>query len=189
MKTILKTCLALLALSATAWATIVQALDLEQLSKKADVVVHGQVIDRAAAWNPTRSRIYTVTRVAVTDPLKGPHKKGTVIQIRQLGGTVGDITQSIVGNARLTDGEEVMLFLNHDPAKQLHYIVGMAQGKYAIERSGKAAVVKNDLTGLALADLDDGRLDGLKHGDDVTTHQVTLAQFKAKIRGYLTATP
>lgn len=189
MKTILKTCLALALLSAPAWATIVQALDLEQLSKKADVVVHGQVLDQSTAWNATRSRIYTVTRVTVTDPMKGPHKKGAVIQIRQLGGTVGDITQSIVGNAKLAVGEEVVLFLNHDPKKQRHYIVGMAQGKYAVQRAGKAAIVRNDLTGLALADLDDGRLDGLKHGDDVNTSAVSLDQFKLRVRGFLTAAP
>lgn len=189
MKTLSILGLALALLTAPAGATIVQALDLEQLSKKADVVVHGDVVDQKTNWNTTRSRIYTVTRVRIRDPLKGPHKKGAVIEIRQLGGTVGEITQSIVGNARLSPAEEVLLFLNHDPEKQRHYIVGMAQGKYAIDRSGKPAVVRHDLRGLALADLDDGRLNNLKHGTDEKSDAITVAQFKRRIRGYLSATP
>lgn len=174
-------------LSSSAFATIVQALDLEQLAKKADVVVHGQVLDQRTAWNASHSRIYTVTRVSVTDPLKGPHKAGAVIQIRQLGGTVDDITQSIVGNARLTAGEEVVLFLNHNPKKGLHYVLGMAQGKYAVQREGKLATVRHDLEGLALADLADGRLAGLKDGHSVKESAVTLPGFKARIRALLSA--
>lgn len=187
LQNLLRAACILCLMSGAALATIVQALDLQQLAKKADVVVHGQVLDQSTAWNASHSRIYTVTRVSVTDPLKGPHQKGTVIQIRQLGGTVDDITQSIVGNARLSAGEEVVLFLNHDPKKGLHYVLGMAQGKYAVQRDGNAAVVRHDLAGLALADLADGRLAGLKDGQTIKESAVTLPGFKARIRALLTA--
>ncbi|MGK0358566.1 MAG: hypothetical protein ACI9U2_000855 [Bradymonadia bacterium] len=185
-KTMLRIAISLCLLSTAAWATIVQALNLEQLSKTADVVVHGRVLSQSTAWNASHSRIYTVTTVSVTDPLKGPHKKGTAIQIRQLGGTVDGITQSIVGNAVLRTDEEVVLFLNHDPKKALHYVVGMAQGKYTVQREGKAALVRHDLRGLALADLADGRLAQLKTGEANSESAVSLPAFKTLIKGHLT---
>lgn len=185
MKTLLRIVLALCLLSTAAWATIVQALDLEQLAQTADVVVHGRVLAQSTAWNASHSRIYTVTTVSITDPLKGPHKQGATIQIRQLGGTVDGITQSIVGNAVLRTSEEVILFLNHDPKKALHYVVGMAQGKYAVQRAGKTAVVSHDLRGLALADLADGRLAQIKTAEVDGESAVTLPAFKTLIRAHV----
>lgn len=185
ISTLLRIALSLCLLGTASRATIVQALDLEQLAQTADVVVHGRVLAQSTAWNASHSRIYTVTTVSISDPLKGPHKKGATIRIRQLGGTVDGITQSIVGNAVLRTNEEVVLFLNHNPKKALHYVVGMAQGKYAVQRTGKAAVVRHDLRGLALAELGNGRLSQLKSGEADGDSAVTLAAFKALIKGHL----
>lgn len=147
---------AVLFLAPPAGATIVQSLTLDELAHKADVIVHGRVVEQAASWNETRSRIYTVTTVEVVERLKGLGESR--IQIRQLGGTVDGITQSIVGNARLVVGEEVVVFLNHDPSKNLHYVVGMAQGKYAVDRSTPKPTIRHDLAGLALARIQEGQL-------------------------------
>ncbi|MEZ4473757.1 MAG: hypothetical protein R3F60_23795 [bacterium] len=125
--------LALVFTAGAASATIVQSLSLDDMSRKADVIVHGTVVEQATAWNDTRSRIYTVTTVEVKERLKG--KGETRIRIRQLGGTVDGITQSIVGNARLSVGEEVVVFLTQDAEKGLHYVIGMAQGKYTVDRA------------------------------------------------------
>ncbi len=172
-----------------ATATIVQALGVEQMAREADVVVHGRVTERTAAWNEGKSRIYTVTKVEILDPLKGPHTAGAVIQIRQLGGTVDGIGQTVVGNATLKVGEEVLLFLDHDPAKGLHYVVGMAQGKFAVDRRGETPTIVRDLGGLALADLGKDGLNGLQHAQKGPQKGPALDAFKARIRAAFAPRP
>ncbi|MCB9526232.1 MAG: hypothetical protein H6702_23040 [Myxococcales bacterium] len=172
-----------------AHATIVQQLAVEQMAREADVVVHGKVTHRSSAWNAEKTRIYTVTEVQVIDPVKGPHAAGATIRIRQLGGTVDGITQSIVGNARLRADEEVVLFLDYDTEKGLHYVVGMAQGKFAVDRREGPAVVARDLAGLALADLDKGGVTGLQHPKAGPQKGPELDAFKARIKAALAPKP
>ncbi|MCB9547113.1 MAG: hypothetical protein H6706_14870 [Myxococcales bacterium] len=179
--------LALLLAAGTASATIVQSLSLDEISRKADVIVHGTVVEQSTAWNETRTRIYTVTTVEVKDRVKGQGE--TRIRIRQLGGTVDGITQSIVGNARMAKGEEVVLFLTRDTAKDLHYVVGMAQGKYAVDRQAPEPVVRHELEGLALARIEDGALAELKAPEATQVALPTLAAFKAQIRQAISAAP
>lgn len=181
--------LSVMMMPSVAGATIVQALDLEQLAKKAAVVVHGRVVERTSAWNPEHTRIYTVTRVQIVDSLKGPHSASATIDVRQLGGTVDGISQTIVGNARLHTDEEVVLFLDHDPGKRLHYVVGMAQGKYAVDRRTTPPVVVRDLKGIALADIQARQLTGLRTPAETPTAAPSLSAFKDRIRRALQPKP
>jgi|JI10StandDraft_1071094.scaffolds.fasta_scaffold479981_2 uncharacterized membrane protein len=179
---------ALACLSVPAGATIVQSLSLEEMSRKADVIVHGRVVEQATAWNETRSRIYTVTTIEVQERLKG--LGASSIRVRQLGGTVDGLTQSIVGNARLVVGEEVVVFLNRDEAKDLHYVVGMAQGKYAVDRSTPVPTIRHDLAGLALARIQEGQLAQLVETTPQPGAALTLDGLKARVADALkTATP
>ena len=143
--------LAALLLAAPAVATIVRSLTLDQMAVRADVVVHARVVEQRSAWNDEKNRIYTVTRVEVVDAIKGGDKPGTLLDIRQIGGSVDGITQSVAGNARLRVGEEVIVFLDRDQAKPLHYVIGMAQGKFAVDRRGAEPRVVRDLEGLSMA--------------------------------------
>jgi len=86
--------LALLLLTAAipASATIVRALSIEQLTATADVIVEGRVTAQSSSWNDEKTRIYTVTTLAVSTAHKGPVKPGETLQIRQIGGTVDGLT-------------------------------------------------------------------------------------------------
>jgi uncharacterized protein (DUF2249 family) len=188
MKWMTALALSLLMTPVVANATIVQALNLEQISKEAAVVVHGHVRTQTAAWNPEKTRIYTVTEVQVVEPIKGPHQASSTIRIRQLGGTVDGITQTIVGNAKLKVDEEVVLFLDHDPSKQLHYVVGMAQGKFAVDRRSGTPRVVRSLKGLALADIETHQISDAP-ARSATAEVPTLDAFKAKVRAGLQPKP
>jgi len=180
--------LALPFLAAPAGATIVQSLTLDEMSRKADVIVHGRVVEQSTAWNEARSRIYTVTVVEVQERLKG--EGASRIRIRQLGGTVDGITQSIVGNASLAVAEEVVLFLNRDESKDLHYVVGMAQGKYAVDRSAGQPTIRHELGGLSLAHIRDGQLAGLVEDTAPAPTALSLDELKIRIQDALrSATP
>lgn len=170
-----------LAAFSVAQATIVRSMSLNQMAKEADVVVHARVATQTSSWNDTKSRIYTVTNLEVVDTLKGDKAK-TTLQVRQIGGTVDGITQSIVGNANLKVGEEVVLFLDSDEKLPFHYVIGMAQGKYSIDRSAGEPRVARSLAGLALADVKGDRAQ-LKPDDGHTVEAATgLDAFKTTVR-------
>lgn len=144
--------LALLGLCAggsVAHATVSIPLSVAALTREADVIVRGKVLDQVSLWDPLKGSIYTHTRVEVLGTLKGQATDREIL-VRQMGGRVGNYVMKVSGNARLKPGEEVVLFLTRDA--QYHYVVGLAQGKYSVEAdaSGRKRLVR-DTTGLTFA--------------------------------------
>ena len=131
-------------------ATTMKRLLLSDLTSEADVIVQGRVVSRVSSWNEDRTRIYTVTELHVDESLKGPARPGEVLRIRQIGGQVDGLSQVISGNAELRTDEEVVLFLDRDETLPWHYVVGMAQGKFGVDRSGPSPVVRGDLSDLSV---------------------------------------
>jgi hypothetical protein len=123
-----------------------------------DLVVRGRVESESSRWDRSRKRILTEVVVLVADTWKGAATPGVVV--RQLGGTIDGIAMRVIGTARLTLGEEVVLFLARIPvspelkqsaARPVYRIVGMSQGKLSVVRlPGKPAQVRFDPDGLAL---------------------------------------
>ncbi|MBM4364162.1 MAG: hypothetical protein FJ104_15895 [Deltaproteobacteria bacterium] len=132
-----------------AGATIVKPLTVSEMARRADVVVLGRVVGQTATWNPERTRIYTRTELLVGESLKGDARAGESLTIRQLGGTLDGLVQTVPGNARFAIGEEVVVFLDRDEAQPLHYVIGMAQGKFAVRRSGPTVQALQDTSDLA----------------------------------------
>jgi hypothetical protein len=143
----------LLGLSApsTAEATIVRPLTVEDMTRRADLVCVGTITGQRSEWNVERTRIYTWTEVRISRTLKGKRAAGETVTVRQLGGVVDGISQSVPGNAKLLPGEEVVLFLDADEAAPLHYVIGMAQGKFTLSRGPGSISVRRDVGDLAFA--------------------------------------
>ncbi len=120
--------LALLACASPAAATLLRPLGLSQLLQRADEVVLARALDSDA--REESGRIYTHTRLLVTQRLRGKGPSaGAEITLRQLGGSLGDWSQEIVGTPRLVAGDLYLLFLQRDPAgAPYRYIVGLSQG-------------------------------------------------------------
>ncbi len=175
--------LGLLLWAGSAHATVVKSLSLKQMTKAADVIVVGEVVERVSSWNEEKTRIYTVTRIRIGETLKGS-AGAAELQVRQIGGTLDGLTQQIVGNAKLKQGEEVLLFLDQDESLPFHYVVGMAQGKFTIDRTGDAARVVRSMEGLALATVEAKRIKTLAPAKSAPVAP-TLDAFKAKIRAAL----
>ena len=133
-----------------AQATIVKQLTLGEMSKRADLIVRGQVVRKSASWNPEHTRIYTVSEIRVDESLKGGLAAGTVVPVRQLGGELDGLVQSVAGNATFQPDEEVIVFLDKDDTLPWSYVIGMAQGKYTVSHAGGADAVVRDLHDLAL---------------------------------------
>ena len=135
--------------SSSATATVVRPLTVSALTSRAHVVVQGRVLDQVGSWDSLKRGIYTHTRIGVLRSLKGEVAEKEIL-VRQLGGSAGGYVMGLSGNAPLRVGEEVVLFLTRDGHH--HYVVGLAQGKYAVRADGSGRkVVSQDLSGLAFA--------------------------------------
>ncbi|MBN2358022.1 MAG: hypothetical protein JXR83_01125 [Deltaproteobacteria bacterium] len=114
------------------------ALSLEQLARRADLVVRGTVRQSRSEWRGPL--IYTVTAVEVAERLKGPSAPGPAgrtIEVAQLGGAVGRDAMPVAGAAELRPGEQVVLFLlrNRERTGE-YYLAGMSQGKLGVAGDG-----------------------------------------------------
>ena len=158
----------LLPLSAT--GTISLPLPISELTFRADTIVRGVVVSRVGAWDKAHRRIRTVTEVRVSESWKGAEGPGAIVRIRQLGGTVGSVTQSVAGDARFRLGQEVLVFLRSDPARGLHYMVGMAQGRFGVSGATGKEDARRDLRGLELP------------GDAAPPERMGLADLERQVR-------
>jgi len=103
------------------------------MAANAHEIVRGHVLDSECLYDPVFQRVYTHTRVAVLETLAGTTPRGGVIEVRQIGGLLDGVESRVVGTAKLGMGTEVILFTRTDGAH--HYLMGMAQGAYAVDRS------------------------------------------------------
>ena len=143
--------LLLLLCPSLASATIVRALTVEQMAQESDAVIFGTVSKQTSGWNDSKTRIYTVTTIVVKESWKGSHRNGASVNIRQIGGTVGQLTQRVVGNAKFTAGEEVVVFLERSPSEEIYFVMGMAQGRIGVTSGPSGpSIQRPDLHGIKL---------------------------------------
>ena len=123
--------------------TILPNLSTHDLVQRADVIIKGKVLDRECYWANNMRHIMTKIRIQVLEVLKG--SPPDEIFLIQAGGRIGTYDMSVTGNAKLENGEEVLLFLRVDEKfPKVHYLVGMVLGKYSvIEKDGKTVVTRN----------------------------------------------
>jgi hypothetical protein len=139
--------MALLLGCSVASASVVQALSVEDMSARADLIVQGLVLDQQAAW--TRGgRIFTTVRVQVSSRLKG--QSDDVIEVKHLGGIVGGVGQQVEGEAHFQNGQAVLLFLKRTPlhGTPSYRVVGLSQGKFLVKTGPLGTSAVQDLRGL-----------------------------------------
>lgn len=111
-------------------------LDVETLTRHASVILEGEVRSVDSAWNPERTRIYTTVRIDVREGHKGT-LQGSTIELRLLGGTVGNVTMAVLGQARFRAGERTFLFLRPNFEVRDVPVVGLSQGKFELTRDAR----------------------------------------------------
>jgi excinuclease UvrABC helicase subunit UvrB len=113
---------------------------IEDLTKRADVVVVGRVSDLRSEWSSDRSRIFTKATVQVEQLIKGDNPQNSVM-ISTLGGEVDGVGEVYSHTARFKVDEQVVVFAAADKEGQLRVVSG---------DEGKLTVTKDELTGLQL---------------------------------------
>jgi hypothetical protein len=125
-----------LATGIDAKATVVVLHSLEEMSRRADVVVHARVGDVRVVER--EGRVATVVDIEVIDAWKGA-KPGELKQVYQLGGVLGNRRELVVGTHTWQVGEEIVLFAMNYQDGLISYGVGV--GKRIVDRTSGAPTV------------------------------------------------
>ena len=162
--------LALLAAS-LAGATVLVALQVEDLAQMSPVVLVGEVNTVESGWNPGKTRIHTRVLITPVEVLKGPADLGTV-EVKFLGGQVGETVAQLPGAPRFEVGEKVLVFLEPRKDQDGYLPVGFYQGKYKVftdPATKKEMLLRDgpDLGVKLVGGLDDRRPETAKTLDEV----------------------
>jgi len=107
-----------------------QEVRLEDLAKKAEVIVVGKVSNVKSEWNNEKTRIYTKVTVDVGEYVKGETPDRTLV-VTQLGGEVDGVGELYTHTPRFSKEEEVLIFARKDSKNNL-IIEGGDQGKFKV---------------------------------------------------------
>jgi len=115
-------------------ATELSPMTPREMAAHADLVIRGNVARVQSFWNDKHTKIFTKAVIAVAETYKGNNSSS--VEVLQLGGIVGNVKMTVEGAFQWREGEEVLLFL--EPyAQGVHQVIGLSQGKFAIERDQK----------------------------------------------------
>ena len=133
--------------------------DVESMSKSADIIITGKVVEQNSNWNENKTRIYTQATIQVEEYLKGSNNSGPVI-VSYLGGEVGDVGELYSHMPRFEDQEEVLVFLKKDEKNPGYKVFNGENGKISV-------------------------INDPKTGEKVTTSNVQINTLKAQIKSYI----
>ncbi|MCU0414689.1 MAG: hypothetical protein MUE91_09865 [Ignavibacteriaceae bacterium] len=133
--------------------------DVESMSKSADIIITGKVVEQNSNWNENKTRIYTQATIQVEEYLKGSNNSGSVI-VSYLGGEVGEVGEMYSHMPRFEAQEEVLVFLKKDD-KSTNFKVFNGE-------NGKISVINDPKT-----------------GEKVTASNVQINSLKAQIKSYI----
>lgn len=120
----------LLLVPVSASATISRAIAFDEKVDNAAAIVVGKCVGQQAQWNDTREWILTYSTFAVEKTLKGqPAQQITIVTP---GGTIGNVTQDIIGVPKFQQGEENVVFVRNSQAGPT--VAFLEQGAYRVRR-------------------------------------------------------
>lgn len=111
-------------------ATVMRYLSLDEHIALSDLVVRGR-IGASHTFVGERNLPFTDTTVEVLEVLHGSAPKGE-LRIRQMRGEIDGVYTAVPGDAVLTPGEEVILFVGLDQEEGVAYLTALGQSKYRV---------------------------------------------------------
>jgi len=118
-------------------------LPVEELARRSDLVVHGDV-QRVTSYREG-DRIFTLVDIRVREAWKGTPETGT-ISVRMYGGVLGGLRTRVLGAPCFSEGEELVAFLGVLD-RDAYGVVGFAEGKFEVLHDGDGRPkVRRDLS-------------------------------------------
>lgn len=169
--------------AAPAAATVVMALTLEEMTTMSTAVVHGVVRRTETTWDDGKRGIWTWAEIEVKETLKGA--SSSTVLVKQPGGVVYPVHQTVSGAGKFEEGEEVLLFLS--PATdepQAFVLLAMGAGKVRFESGVGPKVARRDLSGLSFARPGAKGVAGpLAEREHLGTAEALLKRIRAAVKG------
>jgi hypothetical protein len=110
-----------------AHATTLAPLSFDRLAQQSSAVARLRCLSTESAWDS--GEIWTTTRFEVVEIRKGA--LASIITVRMLGGSVGNLHSRVDGVPVFRAGDEVYLFLWGQPG-ELYRVLGWSQGTFRI---------------------------------------------------------
>jgi hypothetical protein len=104
-------------------------LSVEDLSRRADLILQGTVTSKTCLRDPD-GRIVTHVQLTVSNVWKGTLATNSFTIVHS-GGTIGDIESEVTGQVEYSVGEEVVAFLVLNKRGE-GVTIGLAQGKFLV---------------------------------------------------------
>jgi hypothetical protein len=150
--------LAAFLITSPADGSIVQGLELEELTAEADRIVLGRVLLSESFLHPD-GQIGTWHRIEVEREIRGRAPDEREVIVETLGGQIGDIAMRVEGEATFQVGERVLVFVRGGGPYTAFRPVGMGQGVLRVRMEQGVETVRQSREGLMLLRRDaQGRL-------------------------------
>ena len=117
-----------------AGASQFEQVSLESLTRGAEAVVRGRVVNVVSEWSDDEEAIFTYAVVEVRRTLRGDVDTGERILVKEVGGTVGDFTVAAIGLPAFHFGDDLVLFLSRWEDGGHFRVADFAQGFYRVSR-------------------------------------------------------
>lgn len=147
---------------ATARATTLQRLSLDQLAAGSDGVARVNFLAAESRWE--NGTIWTVTTLRVVETIKG--NLPSEISVRLPGGRVGHLAATVEGTPRFHAGDDAIVFLKTSPAGGFS-VAGWVQGMFRISRDPRTGTQSVTQDSSAFAVFDSAtrsfRTEGIRH--------------------------
>jgi len=163
--------------SPPAFATSVIRMSVDEMTEKAEVIVHGRCV-RKQARKAHDDAIVTDITLEVFEGLKG--ELGRSFEFTVYGGVLPERGSAIAGAPTYKTGEELLLFLGPVNDRGQRMVIGLAQGKYTIRRERGQTLAFRNLQGLTLVDAATGETSEPEPEQGVPFEEL-LARVKARL--------
>src|ERR1700728_307899 len=127
-------CVSLLLCNAAA-PTALTHMSVARLTQSSRLIVRGRCVENRSAWEA--GEIWTFTALEPSETWKGSAQSR--VNVRLLGGRVGNLTSYVSGVPRFRIGEEVVLFLVPTPRGDFS-VVSWVQGTFRIHQDPRTSV-------------------------------------------------
>lgn len=145
-------------ITSPAAGSILQGLELEELTAEADRIVLGRVLLSESFLHPD-GQIGTWHRIEVEREIRGNAPDEREVIVETLGGQLGDIAMRVEGEATFHVGERVLVFVRGGGPYPAFQTVGMGQGVMRVGNEQGVETVRQSREGLMLLRRDaQGRL-------------------------------
>jgi subtilase family serine protease len=116
-------------------AVLAPDYDFSSAVLKADLIVEGMVTEARSRWidNPNGKNIFTFVRIRVDRLIKG-NPIAEDVEFRVMGGTVGDITQTVSDMPAFHPGEEAIVLLSSQQGEPYILNALPGYGKVSVEK-------------------------------------------------------